>query len=291
MNTYEKVFKACEYILERDKKLSSVNVYRSIELHIKVKEEFKEDFKDIADNTFFQYLSNSVRDTESRINTMGRRQGYYLVEIFENNNGKSNNIIPIENTNSSDDGTGNRNQRALKEPLLYPVLEAWLIGQEYQSDNISKGKVLGKWGNPDVAGIKPLDAFNAFSVEVITIEAKVSIDNWEQWIFEAISHRRFSNRVYFAFAHQNETINKIPKDMRYYAELYNIGVLVISVEDNNYKKLMDGNLVEPLSSDDVEIIELYSAPYNFVQPKYQLQFCKALDIKNIQELYHWGRKS
>jgi len=286
--TYQNVKLACEYLLEKEGKTNQSNIYRGSELLEKLKTDFKQNFKDVADNTLSQYLSNTVRDTESRINCLGRRQGYYLVpsniineQSIDNNNSQPSNSCDI----------ANRVSRLNRESLLYPVLEAWLIGQGYQAGNISTGKALGKWGNPDVAGINPLGAFNGFSVEVATIEAKTSINDWEKWIFEAISHRRFANRAYFAFAHQSETISKIPKDMRYYAELYDIGVLVISVENTRYDELMNGENIGELASGDVEIIELYSAPYNFVQPKYQLQFCEALGIGNIQKLYQWGNNA
>ena len=180
-------------------------------------------------------------------------------------------------------------KRIQKEALLYTLLESWLVAQGYQSQDVSAGRSLGKWGNPDVAGISALDSLNGLSIELVTIEAKVSLDDWEKWIFEAVSHKRFANRSYFAFAHPEETVTKIPQDMRYYAELYNIGVLVLSMDNAKYKELQSGNLREPLDSEEVEVIEIFSAPYNFVQPKYQLKFCNALGISCLKELYRWGK--
>lgn len=144
--------------------------------------------------------------------------------------------------------------------------------------------------NPDIAGLNTLDAFNGLSIEIVTIEAKTSLDNWEQWIFEAVSHRRFANRAYFAFAHEEETISKIPQDMRYYAELFGIGILVISMANDTYELLHSGRLDRPLDAekDAVEVIEVFSAPYSFVQPKYQLKFCNALNIGCLKDLHRWG---
>jgi hypothetical protein len=174
---------------------------------------------------------------------------------------------------------------------LYPVLESWLIAQGYQAENVSSTRSLGKWGNPDVAGINPMDNFSGLSLEVVTIEAKTSLDNWERHIFEAVSHRRFANRSYFAFAHPEETISKIPQDMRYYAELYNIGVLVLSLENETFDKLIKGTLQNPCEFDEVDIMEIYSAPYNFVQPRYQIKFCDAVGITCVKELYQWGKRT
>jgi hypothetical protein len=294
-STYLKVRQACEYILAFKGCTHSENTLSSKELFTKAKEEFPSDFSDDMVNTFYQYLSNSVRDIESSINCLGRKQGYYLSTIAAENieEAVSNDSIIDENldesTASSGEYVSRSAKRSQKEILLYPILESWLVTQGYQAKDISSTRVLGKWGNPDVAGINALDAFNGLSIELVTIEAKTSLDNWEMLIFEAVSHRRFANRAYFAFAQPDETANKIPSEMRYYAELYGIGILVLSVDDTKYQQLHDGKLLEPLNSEDVDIIEVFSAPYNVVQPKYQLKFCEALDISCLKKLYHWGR--
>jgi hypothetical protein len=54
--------------------------------------------------------------------------------------------------------------------------------------------------------------------------------------------------------------------------------------------LTEGTLENPLDSEDVDIVEIYSAPYNFVQPKYQIKFCNALGITCVKELYQWGKR-
>jgi hypothetical protein len=291
-STYHQIKEACEYILEIENKNDSATTLSSADLFDKVKAEFPNEFSGIfAKNTFYQYLSNTVKDPESPINCLGRRKGYYLSKVAEETKAEflesSVEVPPESEANAAEPVPAQK--RAQKEILLYPVLESWLVAQGYQSEDVSLGRSLGKWGNPDVAGISALDAFNGLSIELVTIEAKVSLDNWEQWIFEAISHRRFANRAYFAFAHPEETVTKIPQDMRYYAELYGIGVLVLAMDNEQYKKLQSGELVEALESDDVELIEVFSAPYNFVQPKYQLKFCDALGITCLKELYRWGK--
>ncbi|NEO84612.1 MAG: hypothetical protein F6J87_10215 [Spirulina sp. SIO3F2] len=283
--TSEKVKVACEYILKSQKKLASDNTLSGSELFDKAKKEFPEEFQSTQRNTFLQYLSNTVKDTASYINCLGKRKGYYISSTAQE---------VAENLSQSKDQSSDVDQktaRRQKEALLYPVLESWLIAQGYQSANVSANRSLGKWGNPDLAGINALDSFNGISVEVVTIEAKTSSEKWEQWIFEAISHRRFANRSYFAFAHPEEAISKIPQDMRYYAELYNIGVLVLSLENETFEKLMQGTLDNSLDSEEVDIVEIYSAPYNFVQPKYQIKFCHALGITCVKELYQWGNQS
>ncbi|HCN71933.1 MAG TPA: hypothetical protein DIS96_09520 [Pusillimonas sp.] len=298
LSTYDKVRKACTFVLETNNKSDQWKTFSSAELFAKVQELFPETFSEgFAKNTFYQYLSNTVKDPDSMINCRGRRQGYYLAAVAEETKPAAVGEASTEEGVESEVFDGRpeesvalefQKSRKAKESLLYPVLESWLIVQGYQSANVSMGRSLGKWGNPDVAGLSATDAFSGLSIELATIEAKTSLDGWEQWIFEAVSHRRFSNRSYFAFAHPEETVTKIPQDMRYYAELYNIGVLVLSMENDKFKALHDGRLTAPLDSEDVEVIEIFSAPYNFVQPKYQVKFCEALGINCLKDLYRWG---
>lgn len=294
-STYEQVKDACTYFLEKDKKYSAEETHSSAYLFDMVKKDFPEYFpSNFSKNTFYQYLSNTVKDADSLINCLGRRKGYYISKVAQEALEEvANEAISEADVSTSgipaDSELPQPPRRVQKEILLYSVLESWLVAQGYQAEDVSTGRSLGKWGNPDVAGISALDAFNGLSIELVTIEAKVSLDNWEQWIFEAVSHRRFANRAYFAFAHPEETISKIPQDMRYYAELYGIGVIALSMENEQFKKLQSGELTEPLESEDVEVIEVFSAPYNFVQPKYQLKFCDALGITCLKELYRWGR--
>jgi hypothetical protein len=281
---YDKVRLAGEFILLAKGKISSSKTLSGIALYEEAEKTFPE-MSEVAKNTFIQYMSAISKDVDSLITTQGRKQGYYLSETAKN----IENIIESSEVVVSEDETLPQ-QRKQKEILLYEVLEGWLITQGFQSANVSAGRSLGKWGNPDIAGIGAVDTFQGLSIEVVTIEAKTSLDNWEQWIFEAISHRRFANRSYFAFAHPEEMLKKIPQDMRYYAELYNIGVLVISLENELFKKLINGELEKSINAEDVDIIEIFSAPYNFVQPKFQIKFCNALGISTAKDLYQWGAK-
>jgi hypothetical protein len=176
-----------------------------------------------------------------------------------------------------------------KEKLLYPVLKGWLMGQGYRAKDTSTVKAMGRWGNPDLTGIHVAEQLALFSLEVVTIEAKVSLSDWQYWIFEAVSHRRFANRAYFCFAQPEEGIAKIPQDMRYYSELYGIGVLMVSMDSQQFEQLGNGLLSEPLTVADVDIMQLFSAPYHHVQPRYQDSFCRqGLEITTTQQLLTWG---
>ena len=140
----------------------------------------------------------------------------------------------------------------------------------------------------DKANLNEVTLGTDIKVEVVTIEAKTSFFDWEHWFFEAVSHRRFANRSYFAFAHPFEAISLIPQDMRYYSELYSVGVIVIGMETSHFELLKNGELSE-IDINDVDIQEIYSAPYNHTQPKYQSKFLEALEIRDVRSLYNWGR--
>lgn len=283
--TYEQVKEAAEFVLRRDGKVSSENTLSGKDLFSRVAREFPSQFgSGFNKGTFAQYLSNTVRDAESRINCLGRGRGYYLSQAAEDANPSGPKPENVAGGDANDQFIAQRQ----KEKLLYPLLEAWLIAQGYQAKDVSAGRSNGKWGNPDVAGMNAIDAFNTMSIEIVTVEAKISLANWEQWIFEAVSHRRFANRSYFAFAHPEELIKKIPPDMRYYAELFGVGVLALSMDTETFQNLESGRIARPLESDDAEVVEIFSAPFNFVQPKYQVKYCEAVGIKCPKEFYRWG---
>ena len=290
-NTYDQLRQAAEYVLKINDRTDDANAWGGQAVFEAVCHEFPKELGEANQNTFVQYLSNASRDPNSLINCRGRRRGYYISSVAGE---LVRSDVGNEDAESDDEsvslvGTPGGVVRREREAQLYPFLEAWLISQGYRAANVSSGRSNGRWGNPDVAGILALDAFEGTSLEIATIEAKASLDCWEKWIFEAVSHRRFANRSYFAFAHPEETIDKIPPEMRYYAELFGVGVLAISIENKAYKNLQHSTYLPDLDSDKVEVIEIYSAPFQFVQPRYQVQFCGSVGAGSRKELYQWGR--
>ena len=278
---YDRVVYFAEQVLRDEGKTNDRNTMNGPLVIEKAKDRFEE-AKKIAESTFSGYLSQAAKDPNSKINTRGRWKGYYLAKIVDNTPSQE---IPPEEQGDTEQASS-KNQ---KEKLLYKVLEDWLKEQDYQARDISHVRTLGTWGNPDIAGILATDMLHGLDVEIVTIEAKTSYKAWQKSFFEAVSHRRFANRVYFAFAHPDETIEKIPKDMRYYCELYGVGILVIRLENEMFRKLLDGKLSEPLTSDDVVgVTELYSAPYFHVQPKYQAELRQAIGLNSFKDFIRWG---
>ena len=83
----------------------------------------------------------------------------------------------------------------------------------------------------------------------------------------------------------DEQTSKIPKNMRYYPELYQVGVLVISLAQDRFDALVAGKLKRPINSEDADISEVYSAPFCKVQHRYQYGFLEStLGIESRREL-------
>lgn len=279
---------ATEFILRNRMILSDVNAMLGKDIWDIFSKDFNNDKSlfdtPLARNTFIQYLSRHVSNEESKINCRGKGCGYYLSELIDYEKSVYNND---ENNEQDIAATvNNQNYVRQKEILLYPFLQDWLSAQGYRAKDVSQSRALGKWGNPDICGILHISGLQDL-YEIVTIEAKVSLTEWEKWIFEAVSHRRFANRVYFAFIHPEEHRPKIPQDMRYYAELFNIGVLIMEVSEVYYKRFINGEIAA-IDPEEVDIIEHYSAPFNFVQPKYQVKYLGTLGINRPQELWAWG---
>ncbi|MDD2881446.1 MAG: hypothetical protein PHQ58_13510 [Rhodoferax sp.] len=247
-------------------------------------------FQDQQRDTFIQYLYKHVRDQKSPINRIGQRMGFYF---------DMDKILPISQTGESLVAENNRNLFAKigtvaktnvsRENTLYSVLQSWLVTNQYQAADISSEKLNGRWGNPDVAGIRVCESFKGITFELATIEAKTSSKDWQVNIFEAVAHMRFANRAYFAYAEPKSRQFVDLEDIKYYSELYKIGVIKLVLEDADYDRLLNDNDCKQLTSSDVEIIEICSASFNIPQDKYQLRFCENLGIKSTKDLYSWGK--
>ena len=236
----------------------------------------------VAENSFYGYLTKAVNDEESLINCEGRKQGYYLI---------STNLVNLSKVETpKEEVVKEERKRKEKESHLYPIALTWLRTQRYRCEDTSALRGHGKWGNPDITGLLITETVGVPDIEIGTIEVKVSLENWEQWIFEAVAHRRFSNRVYFAFAHPEEAAPKIPIEMRYYAELYHIGILVFLVSQEKFFQLCNGTLQEPIVALDATVFELYSAPFMTVQAHAKKKFLeKSLELHGYKEACTWGQ--
>ena len=233
----------------------------------------------ISESSFSNYLSNVVGSAQTAITSAGRGRagGYYLSATVRD-------LVEKAQTRSAE------TPRAYTktEEGLYPILQRWLLGQGYSAKITAPMRSLGKWSNPDVTGIRVSEHFGRVDIEIATIEAKKDLADWERVFFEAVSHRRFATRAYFAFPVPESGQNKLPEDMRYYSELYNVGVLTLVMVDEDYQKYQGGTLAELANSGPNDVVEILSARSAPVPMSQQRKFCEAVEIADLQSLLRWG---
>ncbi|MDI9876210.1 hypothetical protein [Flectobacillus rivi] len=244
-------------------------------------------------NTFIVSLSKLVKSKDSKVNCLGKKQGYYLVDKVEEATGSiDSNEESNQTTVESEDKKRNE-----KEKFLYPVFTNWLFTQGFgqvKDTSSTKNRDLGTWGNPDVTGLNIHEMLGKTTdIEVATIEIKTTLKDWKTWIFESVAHKRFSNRTYFAFAHSEEFLNKIDPDLKHYAELYGVGILILPVskdliEKLNSDKKFSTKIEEEYTSTD--IIEYASAHYQRTNYHFRGRFLTALGITSEKELHNWGQR-
>lgn len=185
-----------------------------------------------------------------------------------------------------------KRKREEKERNLYPCLVEWLKEKKYLAKDTSALRNGEKWGNPDITGLKVINSIIGNDrIEICTIEAKPDLRDWRQYIFEAISHKRFANRTYFAFAvgaeKPEEGLIKDREAMRQYAEKYKIGIIAIFMETDDYRNL---SKINDLSLNDVVILELWPAIYDETSPSDADEFCRIqLNLNKKEDVYTFGR--
>jgi hypothetical protein len=79
------------------------------------------------------------------------------------------------------------------------------------------------------------------------------------------------------------------EELKYYAEFYRVGVLIVALGDESLDALMSGSIRE-LDSDEVEVYEIASAPYEHKQLKWQSKLFSALGISDNKSLWGWGEE-
>jgi hypothetical protein len=187
-----------------------------------------------------------------------------------------------------------------RESALYPVLRDWLNAKGYWARITATAKSGGTWGNPDVCGIHISEGFlGQREIEVATVEAKVSQDGWRLQFFEAVSHRRFAHRVYFAFAVESAAdevgVESVPdaQELRKYAEEFGIGVLAVFVTSDAMVKLRTGDRAAldalKLDLEEVGVVEVWPAIRRPVQLGATTEFLfRTLKIEDDAALYKFG---
>lgn len=175
----------------------------------------------------------------------------------------------------SEEGKKKKKLRVQREERVYEPLADWLSSWAYAAKITAETKKGGPWGNPDIAGLKlRRGLFEVMDVEVATVEAKASLANWKRYFFEAVSHKRFAHRAYFAalYSIDNPTVDAIPgklrRELREYGEKYGVGILLLLVAKKTFDALhaADAEAIKTVELDDLRVIELWPAQYQVVPP-------------------------
>jgi hypothetical protein len=246
-----------------------------------LKEQHPDHIPDILDATFSVYLSRNSNDQSSRINCPGRKQGYFLDQMVEEVEGLTEEVQSIELEEDL-------KKDIILEKNLYHYIKEWLFEKNHDRvADISNLKGNGKWGNPDLIGLKVEEIFGRPEIEVTTVEVKITEEGWERWIFEAVAHTRFADKSYFSFVYPENLVNKLDSTgLHLYAEHFNIGVLIMAVDNEDYLKIKQK---EPVTLDGrINIIEYRHAPNTKTHIKFRKQFLESLGILEIRKLYLFG---
>lgn len=281
-----------EYILEHlkaTKHEKSKSTKEILQCYSLLKDNFSEIIPDIPENSFAVFLSRISSEQNSQINCLGRKQGYYLEQLVE----KIEKIEKIEQFDEKciTDNTALKNDQQFREKDIYPKIKQWMFEKNYERvGDTSTLRTNGKWGNPDIVGLKIRDFYGCPNIEITSIEVKLTNDSWEEWIFEAVSHTRFSNRSYYAFLYPENLYNKLDStELKLYAEHFRVGILVIEINGDDYLKLKSKQPVD-LDFEKINIVEYYPAPYNETNDAFRKKFLQALDILDLNKLYRFGEE-
>ena len=132
-------------------------------------------------------------------------------------------------------------------------------------------------------------------LELASIEAKISEFDWRRVFFEAVSHKRFADRAYFAFAFGTDqpTTTKLPELqlLREYGEKYRVGILVVFMEPGLHQLLLSAQEAEipEITLDMVRVEEVWPAMYDPVPLSMRERFLReVLEIEDMKALHTYG---
>ena len=196
-------------------------------------------------NVIYSYLSHAANHNElSRIVSGGPYGGYSLEYAANAPDAADSTANKTEVSSESSDFRA-------RECHLYSLIRSWLEASDYISEDVSALKAGGQWGNPDLLGVSRVEILGSSEIELVSVEVKLSETNWERFIFEAVSHKRFVNRSWFCYRTSSQ-YPPLPKNMAYYAERYKVGIIQIYLSDQDIKKMADNSEVSAEYLDRVQ---------------------------------------
>ncbi|WP_299152396.1 hypothetical protein [uncultured Tateyamaria sp.] len=229
----------------------------------------------------YRDINASAQDPLSRIRSRkGRNGGYFLV------------AATLQPTEPNLPTKQEADQEKTYERHLWPLVAMWLRevkqlnSATHEIANLKKG---GVWSNPDVVGLTPIEELGFFDVEITTVEVKPSLHQWRYFFFEAVSHKRFSERVYFVYKTE-EHDPKETEELRRYAEKHNVGLVELQLSDDDHKKLTKwSKLKDSEKSALLEyFVEIMPAPFEAISVRDKVSFLKQMGVSSKKELYSFG---
>jgi hypothetical protein len=279
MSSFELVIREATRILNDRKAVSRES---SVPGPVLVDELEKLEEINLKRGSLFSYVSSGANDPSlSNIVSGGTRSGYWLSDFksFEPS---------VEKEEVVEISVGKR-KKEYSEKSLYPLVELWLSTKGLRAKDTSTAKSGGKWGNPDIIGLNRIQAFGISDIEIASCEVKINTSNWEQFIFEAISHKRFSDRSYFCVRHDGSS--DVPKSILYYAEKFRIGVVLIELSDNDLIEIESiGNDFKRLEPYLDRVSEIFPALFDAVSAQEKVLLLERLGIRDERTFYAFGRE-
>ena len=175
----EQVKVIAEYVMQH-LKISTQNKSKSstelFEEYMKIFNQFPDSLPEIPKNTFAICISKIASQQSSNINCLGKKQGYYLEALVDQLE-----QIEIEFKKNEEANISLITPETFQEKDTYPFLKSWMLEKDFDRvADISSLRGNGKWGNPDVMGLKIDEIFGNQEIEITTVEIKLTEDNWEQ---------------------------------------------------------------------------------------------------------------
>ncbi len=260
-----------------------------------------------VERSWATYLTKMVGDPESKVIREPGRYGFMLRderiaeefgEAAEDGQIGPDAEFGVGQEEQPEAGAEAGGARALREVRLYSLLAEWLKTGDFRAEDTSSARGGGQWGNPDVIGLKVYEGIGGIiDIELISIEAKISLNNWKKEFFEAVAHKRFADRAYFCFSigtHEPSVASLDPRlflELREYGEKYKVGILVVFLEPKVHNDLMCASAgeVSKLSLANARVEELWPAVFDPVPRSTRENFMRnVLDIANIEGLLKFG---
>ncbi len=252
------------------------NKFKGSEIYEKIIDDDSSFRFKVTENRFKSCISK-IANSNTRIRKDMGSHGYYLIP--------SDQVLEVKQAETDKDFRWEKN--IPRERLIYPILEKYLKSKGYRTKDTSLMTRNGKWGHPDITGIIATNTLGTTEFEIVSIEAKVSVSTFRQDFWQAVAHRFFANRSYFAFVASSDYLQTHNEELRHYSELYKVGIIVVVLEEDHLQDFKQG-LLKKINEDMVNVIEVSMAPYESHLLKWQKPFLTCLGVHEPNHLYEWG---